>query len=353
MEIVLKTSNTDESRIFTSDFSYLNSFVSSRCENKRVFALIDKKILNFPAYSSLTKNLDTFAVTASERFKTLKTAERIYKFLLEKKADRDSFILAIGGGITLDIAGFVASTYMRGMKFGFIPTTLLAMVDASIGGKNGVNFLGYKNYVGTFNHPEFVAICPYFLKTLPKKQFNVGLAEVIKYGAINDKKILDFLEDTNSFKALKEEKNLKFIIEKSAKIKAEIVEKDFTESGLRKILNFGHTLGHALERIKKVSHGEGVAAGMIFAAFLSVKYGYLKEENLRKLEKILKKYSLPVFIDHVSEKEIIEGIAGDKKKSGDLIQFVLLKDFGKPFVKSLTLSEIEEGLNDLRKHYGK
>ncbi len=346
----------------------INSSFSSRCtltlveypllikslreiENMyNVFFIVDKKVFNNPEYSFFSTRKNAFVFNPDERSKTLNSAEKIYSFLLRSGADRYSIIIGVGGGITLDIAGFVASTFMRGINFSFIPTTLLAMVDASIGGKNGVNFRGYKNYIGTFNHPDSVYICPHFLDTLPEREFKVGLSEVIKYGLIFDSDFFNFLVEKEKEIKRKEKRTINYLIEKSVSIKVDIVKRDFREGDIRRILNFGHTLGHAIERIQKVSHGEGVAAGMVFASFVSYKKNHLTEKDFLKIVNTIDAFKLPLCYNDLNNYDILQGIGGDKKKRGDSIDFVLLKSIGKPIVQSLSLKEISEALDDMRKH---
>ena len=354
MKLSLSSKVEGDCDIFSLNFNKLNLFFEKlEKEKDSVFFVIDSSLKNFDNYKSLLKNRKIFYFTASEENKNFDIVKEILKFLMENNADRKSFLIAVGGGITLDVAGFVAAIYMRGINFGFVPTTLLAMVDASIGGKNGVNFYNFKNYVGTFSHPSFIAIVPEFLDTLDKREFNVGMAEVIKYGAIAKPDLMDFLILKSEQIKNKDKEALDYLIEQSVKTKVEVVENDFKESGLRKILNFGHTLGHALERLKKVSHGEGVAAGMAFASFISLKKGYLSENEFDKVIKVISQFELPVFIKGVSVEDLMTGIAGDKKKKGNSVDFVLLNGIGNAIVENMALSEIRGYLEDLYKHYGK
>ena len=354
MQLSLSSKIESDCEIFSLNLKQVNPFLEKiEKEKDSVFFVIDSALKNFDKYKSLFKNREIFYFTATEENKNLDSVKEILKFLVDKGADRKSFLIAVGGGITLDVAGFAASIYMRGIDFGFLPTTLLAMVDASIGGKNGVNFYNFKNYVGTFNHPSFIAVSPEFLDTLEKKEFNVGMAEVIKYSAIAKPDLMDFLISKPDQIKNRDKKALNYIIEQSVKTKVEVVENDFKESGLRKILNFGHTLGHALERLKKVSHGEGVAAGMVFASFVSMKKGYLPEHEFNSIVEVISQFDLPVFVKEVSIEGLMKGIAGDKKKKGNSVDFVLLKGIGNATVENMALSEIRGYLEDLYKHYGK
>jgi 3-dehydroquinate synthase len=205
----------------------------------------------------------------------LETVTTIFNQLVDMEVDRSTLILGIGGGIVCDIAGFVASTYMRGTPFGFVSTTLLSQVDASVGGKNGVNFGGYKNMVGVFNQPEFVVCDMMLLKTLPFREIQCGFAEIIKHGAIADHRMLDFIENHRDAALDLESRIVEHLVYRSVEIKAGVVTRDEREKGERRKLNFGHTFGHAIEKLTGIPHGEAVGIGMVMAAALSVKKGLL------------------------------------------------------------------------------
>ncbi len=349
IELLSKTENKCD--IFTLKFDALIEYLKQiELKENSVCYIVDKNLASFPQYKLLFKGKKVFFYDANEGNKNIDKISVIYDFLLENKEDRKSFVIGIGGGITLDVTGFVASTYMRGIRFGFVPTTFLAMVDASIGGKNGVNFRGYKNYIGTFNHPKFVAVSPYFLNTLNDREFKIGMSEVIKYSLISRVDLLDFINIQRDKIICREISILEHLIKESIKTKVDIVKKDFNESGLRKILNFGHTLGHALERIRKVSHGEGVAVGMVFAGYLSLIKGYISERDFSKIKETIHFFRLPLSFDRALINEIINGISGDKKKSGDKIDFVLLKKLGHAVIEPMDLSEIRDGLENMLKY---
>lgn len=265
-------------------------------------------------------------IKAGEQYKTLQTVQRIWKVLMKHHADRNAMLINLGGGVITDLGGFAASTYKRGIKFVNVPTTLLAMVDAAIGGKTGIDFGGAKNQVGTFAEAKEVLIDPVFLKTLPRREILSGLAEMLKYGFIADAKLLE----TNLV-------NYQNYIMRAGEIKREIVAKDLYEIGPRKVLNFGHTIGHAIESHCLITdypllHGEAVALGMKAALWLSVKQLGLDKKVLQVYEK-----QLPMLL---SEAEIsltehdIEPILAylvhDKKNKCDKSQFVLLEALGKP-----------------------
>jgi len=280
------------------------------------------------------------SIGLGEKIKTLDTVAKIYDQLVEAEADRSSFILGIGGGIVCDIAGFVASTYMRGLSFGFVATTLLAQVDASVGGKNGVNFGGYKNMVGVFNQPDFVICDMTVLQSLPVREVLCGFAEIIKHGAIADDRMLDFL-DAHQDDALGLDKAIvEYLVYRSVEIKAKVVTQDERERGERRKLNFGHTFGHAIEKLTGIPHGEAVAIGMVLAAKLSVKMGMLHAREAARLERIITGYGLPLR-PPVELAAMLAAIRKDKKREGDLIHFVLLETLGRARVEELAFSELQ------------
>lgn len=274
-----------------------------------------------------------------EKIKTLETVESIYERMVALEADRSTFLLGIGGGIVCDVAGFVASTYMRGIRFGFVSTTLLSQVDASVGGKNGVNFGGYKNMVGVFNQPEFVVCDLSLLNTLPDRETKCGFAEIIKHGAIADKEMLDFI-DTHRNAALElDGDTIGHLVTRSVEIKAGVVSRDEREQGERRKLNFGHTFGHAIEKLTGVPHGEAVGVGMVLAARLSVKKGMLSETEADRLERIIRDYGLPVK-SPVSAPSMLETMRKDKKRHGEMIHFIFLKALGHACVEEIGFDEL-------------
>jgi 3-dehydroquinate synthase len=276
-----------------------------------------------------------------EKIKTLDTVSVIYDKLLELDADRSSFVVGIGGGIVCDIAGFVASTYMRGVRFGFVSTTLLSQVDASVGGKNGVNFGGYKNIVGVFSQPEFVICDQKLLQTLAPREFQCGFAEIVKHGAIADGHLFEYLEQNWDRALAHDPEVIEKVVHDSAIIKSNIVNRDAMEQGERRKLNFGHTLGHAIEKELQVPHGEAVSAGMVLASELSEKKGYLRPEDSIRLSSLLEKFRLPVRLDFNREK-VFETIRKDKKREGDILKFILLKKIGEAVVNPVSIQELDD-----------
>ena len=235
-------------------------------------------------YGDLFPPWEVIEIGIGERSKTLATVERIYEAFLQYEIDRSSFVVAIGGGLVCDVAGYAASTYLRGLRFGFVPTTLLAQVDASVGGKNGVNFKGYKNLVGTFTQPLFV-LCDFaLLKTLPEPELKNGFAEAIKTAAIGDAHLFSFLETAWKGALSLEPDVIERIVYDCLTVKSRIVSFDEREKGERRKLNFGHTVGHALEKVNHLRHGEAVSLGMVAAAKLSARRGFLTEDDVERLE---------------------------------------------------------------------
>ncbi len=299
-------------------------------KTSKVFILTDENVAQFwlpeIEYWLNCKNAVEIVIKAGEQHKNLQTVQRIWRTLMKQHADRNVLLINLGGGVVTDLGGFAASTYKRGIKFINIPTTLLAMVDAAIGGKTGIDFGGGKNQIGTFAEAEEVIIDPVFLETLPQREICSGLAEMLKYGFVADSNLLNVsLENYQQY------------ITHCGEIKREIVMQDPTEKGLRKVLNFGHTIGHAIESHCLTTnypllHGEAVALGMLGALWLSVRQCGLDEKVLQDFES-----QLPMLLSEVeislSESEI-EPILGylvhDKKNKGKKPQFVLLEAVGKP-----------------------
>ncbi len=288
-----------------------------------------------------------YAFEAGEKSKNLNEINGFYKFFVEKGLDRKSVIIALGGGVVGDMAGFAASTYMRGIKFIQIPTTLLSQVDSSVGGKVGVDFLGNKNMIGSFYQPEFVYINVKTLNTLPYNQVAAGMAEAIKYGYIADKDFLDYFK--NNMCKIKElsSNEIKHVIYTSCKAKAYVVSKDEKETGLREILNFGHTFGHSIESLSdfELLHGECVAIGMISALKLSSDRGYINQSDLEFAEKLFKFFELPVKVQNFEKDKIFRQMFFDKKTKNNKLNIILLKELGSAYTeKNVSDSEILEAI---------
>jgi 3-dehydroquinate synthase len=279
-------------------------------------------------------------IDIGESIKTLETLQEIYAKLVAAEADRSTFVLGVGGGIVCDITGFAASTYMRGVRFGFVATTLLAQVDASVGGKNGVNFGGYKNMVGVFNQPEFVICDLDLLKTLPKREVLCGMAEIVKHGAIADPDLFAFLEGNAQGALDLNRAVVERLVYDSVVIKSEVVSRDEREAGERRKLNFGHTFGHAIEKTSGVPHGEAVSAGMAAAARLSVERGLLDRADADRLVALLERLGLPTRIPARPE-SVLDALRRDKKRKGAGIHFVLLANIGQAVIEEIPLAELD------------
>jgi 3-dehydroquinate synthase len=282
---------------------------------------------------------------AGEGAKTLDGAATVYRALISAEADRDSFILGIGGGVVCDLAGFVASTYLRGVRFGFVATTLLAQVDAGVGGKNGVNFDGFKNMVGTFNQPEFVLCPPDVLATLPPAEIRSGLAEVVKHGAIADAALFAYLEEIGEAAPDLPPEAVERFVADSVRIKAGVASRDEREAGERRILNFGHTYGHAVESTAGIAHGEAVSIGMTVAARLSARKGLISEAEAERIPALLTRLGLPVRSD-ADPARAVAALRRDKKRAGDRIRFVLLNRIGEATVAPIPIEELEAVIHE-------
>ena len=272
-------------------------------------------------------------IPAGEKSKSFSTLPAVYNELLEFKLTRTDIILALGGGVVGDLAGFVASTYLRGVPFIQIPTTLLAQVDSSVGGKVGVDLEKGKNLVGSFYHPKLVIIDPEVLNTLSDRIFKDGLAEVIKYGCIKDKSLFDKLKDYKDKKALIED--IEEIIYTCCDIKRKVVEEDEKDTGERMLLNFGHTLGHAIEqyyKYERYTHGEGVAIGMYQIMKSAYSKGLVAESVSEEIKDILIKYDLPYSLDGENIDELINVIKLDKKNINNSLSLILLKEIGESYI---------------------
>ncbi len=302
-----------------------------------VVIITDNNVFNI--YGRAFPDFPVFKIKPGEDSKQLKVIESLARKLLQAGVDRSGFILAIGGGVVCDIAGFLASVFMRGLRFGYVSTSLLSQVDASTGGKNGVNLGVIKNVIGNFRQPEFVICDTTMLRTLDEEEYISGLGELIKTGIIGDKSIIDILEN-NYTGILRRDRNLlSSLVAKAVKYKAAIVAKDEKESGPRRVLNFGHTFGHAIELSLGVKHGFAVASGMELATLYSLEKELISKVDYKRISELLKKYRLSGDADIPAEK-IEEFITHDKKKSGSDLNFVFIKGIGKPVVKKVPLDEV-------------
>ena len=276
-----------------------------------------------------------------EKSKTLATISDIIGRMLELKIDRKGFVLAVGGGIVTDVAGFAASIYQRGIAFGFVSGTLLSQVDASVGGKNGVNFEGFKNMVGTFNQPRFVICDPLILNTLQPQQLNCGFAEIVKHTLIADRQMFEYLENNAARALAREPEVIEALVENSVNIKSAIVNRDEKEHGERRKLNLGHTYGHAAEKVLGVSHGEAVSLGLVVAARLSVKRGLLSQPDADRIVSLLQSLNLPTVITG-DKQAIYNALELDKKREGTQINFVLMRGIGDVVIEKIDINELKQ-----------
>ncbi|MGU9538752.1 3-dehydroquinate synthase [Clostridium tepidum] len=344
-EIILKGSNLNHKVYINNN---LNRFHNILLENKikdtdNIFIITDKHVYDLYKHKIeqfVNRNkYFVFVMEPGEENKNINTINEIYDFLVENNANRHSVLIAFGGGIVGDITGFVASTYMRGVRFINIPTTLLSQVDSSIGGKVGYNHGKIKNLIGNFYNPVFIYVSTSFLKTLSKREFLNGLGEIIKYSLIKENDLAYFIEKNIKFILEREQDKLIHIVKECLSIKATIVEEDFRDLGVRNSLNFGHTVGHAIEVNSNynISHGDAVALGILVALKLSEKKLNLNKNIYNKIVQIYKKLNLPLFYKVDNYKTFLYAIRHDKKNK-DKIRFTLLEKVGKVKVKV----EVEE-----------
>ena len=291
-----------------------------------------------------------YSFPAGESNKTLDTVRDIYKALIEAKFDRKDLLIALGGGVVGDVTGFVAATYLRGVDFIQIPTTMIAQSDSSIGGKTGVDFDGYKNMVGAFYMPKLVYMNVATLKELDDRQFYAGFAEVMKHGLIKDAIFYEWLLDNMYEIHDRNEEVLEEMIMRSCTVKKLVVEKDPTEKGDRALLNFGHTIGHAIEKAMnfEMVHGECIALGMVAAAYISWKHNWLSMDEYYEVRDMFVPFNLPISIDSIDPEEILKLTKSDKKMEGTQIKFVLLKKVGKAVIdKTVTDDEILDAIREI------
>jgi 3-dehydroquinate synthase len=304
---------------------------------KDVVIITDENV--YQIYKKDFPDFPVIALTPGEESKSLEVIESMAKRLLDLGIDRSGFVLAIGGGVVCDVAGFLASIYMRGIRFGFISSTLLSQVDASVGGKNAVNLRSVKNILGTFRQPEFVICDPNMLKTLPEVEYLSGVAELIKNGVIMDKALVNEIEQNGNLILDRNIDILNALITRSVELKALVVREDEKESGLRMILNFGHTFGHVIETQAIQKHGFAVASGMIIATDISVKEGLLPIDERDRIFNLLNRFNL-IMKYNISSDKFEKLIAQDKKKSGDTITFILLQSIGKAIVRKYNVKQL-------------
>ena len=327
--------NSSVNYYFEGRISQIREIVSTA---KTIF-ITDENV--FAAHNKQFKNRNTVVLKAGEEYKIQPTVDSIIEQLIEMEADRKTVLIGVGGGVVTDITGYVASIYMRGIAFGFIPTSLLAMVDASIGGKNGIDIGVYKNMVGIIRQPSFLLFDTSLLQTLPDNEWRNGFAEIIKHASIKDAAMFKQLEQNDLAFYQKKKKELSALIQRNALLKTKVVQQDEFEKGDRKLLNFGHTLGHALENQYELPHGQAISIGMAYASQLSQKFTGFKNVDL--VVSLLDRYGLQTFAEFDKGK-VINVLKMDKKKTKDSIHFILLEKVGKAFIKEISIQQLYENL---------
>lgn len=326
------------------------------CEGHRICIVTDSNVA--PLFlEEVKKQVETacsqvavFQFEAGERNKTLDVVRSLYEVLIQAGFDRKDYLLALGGGVVGDLTGFAAATYLRGIRFIQVPTTLLSQIDSSIGGKTGVDFDQYKNMVGAFHQPSLVYININVLKTLPDDQYASGMGELLKYGISLD---ADFYEWTIEHMGDIEDRDtltMQLMVSRCCQLKKYIVEKDPTEKGDRALLNFGHTLGHAIEKLKnfELLHGECVALGYVAAAYISWQRGMIEEDEFYEIRDMNVGFYLPISFDGLDPKDIVAATKKDKKMDAGKIKFILLKKLGHAYIDTtVTDQEMIDALNTL------
>jgi len=318
---------------FDTPFSHLKELV----DQKHAVIITDENI--FRHHEKKFKGWNTIVLKAGEQFKVQATVDTVMDQLIALGADRKTVLIGIGGGVITDITGYAGAIYMRGIKVGFLPTTILAMVDASIGGKNGIDIGVYKNLAGTIRQPDFLLYDYSFLKSLPDSEWINGFAEIIKHAAIKDAAMFRLLESKKLDYFKKNKTALAALIEKNARIKTSVVKNDEFEAGERKLLNFGHTLGHAIENMYELSHGHAISIGMARAALISQTITGFKDAP--RLINALGKYELPTLAEY-DKKKAFDILKMDKKKEKAEMNYILLQRIGKGVIQKIAMSDLEK-----------
>ncbi|MDO4633316.1 MAG: 3-dehydroquinate synthase [Eubacteriales bacterium] len=356
-QLFVNTGETDGYTIYyRKDFSELGSLLEKNCHisDRKVCIVTDSTVDGL--YGAEVRGLleascsalETFVFPAGEPSKTLDTVRQLYEKLILAHFERKDLILALGGGVVGDLAGFAASTYLRGIDFVQVPTTLLAQVDSSIGGKTGVDFDSYKNMVGAFHQPKMVYMNFHTLETLNEDQFACGMGEVLKHGLIKNAEYYTWTIEHLSEIAERDLETIMEMVYESCMIKRDVVQRDVKEKGERALLNFGHTIGHAIEKVKspELLHGQCVALGYVAAAYISHKRGLLSTEELYEIRDMNLGFDLGFTVDNIDTEEILQLTKSDKKMDGGRVKFVLLKEIGKAFIdKTVTDDEIRDAID--------
>lgn len=320
---------------------FLRKYLPVGC---RVIVITEESI--YSIYQGILRDYEVIRIRGGESHKNWETIDRITEELIRLEADRNTFIVGFGGGVVCDITGFVASIYMRGCRFGFVATTLLAQVDASVGGKNGVNYHGYKNILGVFNQPEFVICDPELLDTLGDREYAAGFSEIVKAAMIADAGLFCYMEEHVNPALQKDRACLEILVKESVNIKASIVERDMKEGGVRRLLNLGHTFAHALEKNGIPLHGEAVSIGLCMASKLSVYKGYMSGEEFDRVMRLLELFHLPVQTA-IPASRLLEAMRKDKKRDKECIHLILPVGIGQCKEEFVSFGELESWITEL------
>jgi 3-dehydroquinate synthase len=335
-----KFSQASTTVYFDASFAQLGKLV----DKKNTILITDENIA--AAHTARLKGWKTIVLKAGEEYKVQATVDSIIQQMITMEADRKTTLVGLGGGVITDITGYVAAVYMRGIAFGFVPASLLAMVDASIGGKNGIDAGVYKNMVGIIRQPNFLLYDTSLLKSLPDSEWQNGFAEIIKHACIKDAAMFSLLEKNDLASFQKNKKLLASLVARNARIKIKVVQRDEFEKGERKLLNYGHTLGHALENQYQLSHGHAVSIGMAYAAEISRQLtGFAQTERLVKL---IHQYGLPAFTKFDAEK-VFDVLKMDKKRERKDINYILLEKIGRGVIQSIPLTDLQHIINNIKK----
>lgn len=342
---------------FENDFQNLASAVKEEGLNGRKICIVTDSHVA-PLYlnsvktilQEISSNVFSFEFEAGEKNKNLNTVQELYKTLIENEMDRKGLLVALGGGVVGDLTGFGAATYLRGIDFIQVPTTLLAQVDSSVGGKTGVDFLQYKNMVGAFHQPRLVYMNMSTLQSLPEREFTCGMGEILKTGLICDGAFFRFVCENQTAIRNLDLSMLSRMIRRCCEIKAGVVERDPKEQGERALLNLGHTVGHAVEKLKnfQLLHGQCVGVGLIAAAYLSMNRGLLTPQEYEEIRNGCQSFGLPLSVDSLKAEDILAATKKDKKMEAGHIKFILMDGIGKSFIdKTITDEELLQAIQEI------
>lgn len=336
ISISIPTDNKISSILVGESIDHISRYVP---KGAKVFIITDRHI--HQKYGSSMQFGKVILIPTGEDNKTLATVDLIIRELVLAGADRSSYLIGFGGGIVTDVTGFVASIFMRGVSFGFVSTSLLSQVDASVGGKNGVNFDGFKNMVGVFNQPDFVICDPLTLHSLPEQEYRAGFSEIIKAAMIADSALFEYIEQNTQAALGKNADFLNHVVSESIRIKARVVAADERERGDRKKLNLGHTFAHSIEKNVHLIHGEAVSIGLVEASQLSVQKGWMTREQAQRVILLLEALDLPTHTD-LARKDLFEAMHKDKKKQGESIEIILPVGLGDCKVEKIKYQELSQ-----------